>query len=223
MRFVLPRTTALSAAQHLITRLSSLRVHRRWPAWVGTLALMLALPTAHATHGNGGRAVIYDGSLDPSAARTALLTDGYDWYCFAGTPGAAASITVARTSGALLPNLELWSGVVANGTPFPYTGLTEYTAARTSNNTLSSISVNAVLPASASGKYSVVVSTWLGETGGYSIALTGGTATVCSAEAVVVPTVAVPAVSSGWVLALLAALLAVGAVGRQTVSTRKKL
>jgi IPTL-CTERM motif len=173
--------------------------------------LMLA-GNASATHGNGGVAVDYVGSLNPSAAVAATLTNGYDWYCFAGTAGTAASVTVTRTSGTLLPNLELWAGVVANGTPSPYAGLVNNIGTNTSNSSAASVTSNYTLPASASGKYSVVVSTWTGEVGSYSIALTGGTATSCAVAAVeVVPTPVVPTLSS-WALLILASLIGFAAL-----------
>ena len=134
---------------------------------------------AFATHGNGNVAVDYVGSLNPSAPVSATLTNRYDWFCFAGTPSTTATVTVTRTSGTLLPNLELWAGVVANGTPSPYTGLVNDSATNTSNDLSSTVTGVYTLPASVSGKYSVVVSTWSGQTGDYSIALTGGTATSC--------------------------------------------
>jgi len=179
-----------------------------------TLPLILA-GNASATHGNGAVAVDYVGSLNPSAAVAATLTNGYDWYCFAGTSGTPATVTVTRTSGSLLPNLELWAGVVANGTPFPYAGMVNNFATNTSNSSSSSVTVNYTLPASASSKYSVVVSTWTGETGNYSVALTGGTLTTCGvAQVAIAPATPVPSLS-GWVLLLLASLVGFAAFSSQ--------
>ena len=161
---------------------------------------------AFATHGNGGVPVDYVGSLNPSAPVSATLTDGYDWFCFAGTPSTTATVTVTRTLGTLLPNLQLWAGVVANGTPLPYTGLVNDSATNTSNSSSSTVTGVYTLPASASGNYSVVVSTWTGQTGSYSIALTGGTATSCSRAVVAAPAAPVPSLSA-WALLLLASLI----------------
>ena len=167
-------------------------------------SLLLASVAAQATHGNGGLPVSYNGSLNPAAVQNGSLTGEYDWYCFAGTAGTEASVTVTRTTGDLLPNLELWAGTVADGTPFPYEGLTNQSATNTSNDIQSAITVNYTLPSSPNGNYSVVVSTWLGETGTYSIALTGGQATTCGASASVV--VPVPTLSH-WGLLLLVGLV----------------
>lgn len=181
-----------------------------------TFSLILA-GNAAATHGNGGIAVDYNGSLNPSAAVTATLTNGYDWYCFAGTPSTTATVTVTRTLGTLVPNLQLWAGVVANGTPFPYAGLVNDSATNTSNSSSSSVTVTYTLPVSASGTYSVVVSTWSGQTGDYSVALTGGTATTCGVAPVVIPPAAPVPSLSGWLLMLLASL-----VGLAAFSSRRR-
>jgi hypothetical protein len=217
-------TPPLGTAIDSIVRVASAFTRRRVAAATLLSTLLLVPCITHASHGNGAAPVAYNGSLDPSAAQTATLTGGYDWYCFAGTPGARASVTVTRTAGTLLPNLELWSGVVANGTPAPYAGLIEDPAGETANSSASSITVAVTLPASASGKYSVVVSTWLGETGSYSIALTGGTATTCSAATPVVagPATGVPALTDGAMLALLTALIAGLAVGGQRRALRAR-
>jgi hypothetical protein len=151
------------------------------------ICLSLAATLAHATHGNGQAPASYNGSLDPGVARTATLTDGYDWYCFAGRQGAQASVTVTTTSGDLVPNLELWSGTVANGQPYPYPGMKNDYGTNSENENASDLTVNYTLPTSYSGKYSVVVSTYFGETGDYSIALVGGEATSCEPVAAPVP------------------------------------
>lgn len=131
---------------------------------------------AFATHIPGSSEPIqYNGPLAPGSGVTGAIgwerspVDGYNWYCLDVTSGTAVTITVARTSGDIIPNIGVVRGVFEDGTAVGEGDLIQAT-----ENDTQTTSTLTFTPA-FSGPATVWVSTWLGEKdGAYTISMVGG-------------------------------------------------
>lgn len=183
---------------------------------IAATALLTMASAAWATHiPSGSVSVDYDGPLSPGVPSAGSIgfvapTDGYDWYCFAGTAGQQVSLTMSQTSGDIRPNLQVYSGVTTSGTTLGASGLALVTGS--ASNTAGPVIVTFTPAASIS--YTVAAATFNGEAGGdYTLLMSGAASTTCAAggpppaPAVNLP---VPALSQ-WALFLMSLLL-VGSV-----------
>jgi hypothetical protein len=152
-------------------------------------------------------AQVYNGAI----SYTAQPNNGYDWFCVTGIAGTEISATMTRTSGDLLPNLGFYSGTVASGTTVSaaISLVDEGDSSNSSSNT-----VNLAFTPSANGLVTVRTSTWTGESGGYTLSVTGvGAAPLSCARASAAGPTSVPTLN-GLNLVLLALLLgAAAAIG----------
>jgi hypothetical protein len=162
------------------------------------IAFAVVPSVAFATHIPGGTEKIqYDGPLTPGVPSTGTIgwaapIDGYDWYCFAVTKGAAVTINATRTSGDLKLNLGVMQGVApadGSGTAGTLTIVTN-----TGNSTDPNVTLT-FTPA-FDGPATLWVSTWLGEKqGNYSVTMTGGKAGSGCGGKVVPPVAPTPQIS----------------------------
>lgn len=184
--------------------------HPRFIRRFAAVGLLVVCASAWATHVAGsGEPVVYDGSLSPGVPATGSIgfaapVDGYDWYCFSGTSGQPVTLTMTRTSGTILPNIQVYSGVTNSGTMLGSSGLVFVTG---TSQATAGPAVVTFTPA-ASQSYTVGASTFTGEAGGdYTLAMTGGASATCASGGP--PPVSTPVPTMfGWAMVLMSLLLA---------------
>lgn len=142
------------------------------------LAVALVWTPAYATHQitDTREPVVYDGSLVPSNIVNGTINnsvfpvDPYDWYCFNVSAGVTVTLTMNRTSGSLYPNLTIYQGVVAGGSPVSMLGtpLTQFP------ENLSQTTYTVSYTPAFSGPVTLLASTCCSANGTYSLVLTSG-------------------------------------------------
>ncbi len=144
------------------------------------LATLCCSTLAYATHiPASGEVIVYDGTLNPGVATTGTIgwvspEDGYDWFCFNTTSGTAVTIKVTRTSGDIVPNTGIMSGLAEAGGTATLTQL-----AASDNPDAATVTLN--YAPTATGLVTLWISTFLGEDGGsYTVTMTGGTPGSCT-------------------------------------------
>ncbi|HEX9985995.1 MAG TPA: hypothetical protein VGF69_22225 [Thermoanaerobaculia bacterium] len=148
------------------------------------VALMMVASVGMASHvPPASEVIVYDGSLAPGTPATGSIgfadpEDGYDWYCLDVTAGTAVTLTVTRTSGDIVPNLGVMTGLAEAGGTASMT-LVDHTENDAEDETTLTFTPE------TSGTVTIWISTFLDEDGGeYSISQTGGLArAACSADA----------------------------------------
>ncbi len=181
-----------------------------------TSVLAAVLSTAaNATHTPPGSTIVnYSGSIPFDSNVNGSINsggqDGYDFYCIGVTAGQTVSLNASSTNG-LFPNLILLSSLAAAGAA--YSTIAGSTVADVDNS--SSPNVNLAFTPLTAGNYTVVVSTFTGQSGTYSLSGGGFTPINAACPASVIPSpvvanVAVPATDSMTLGALVIALAALG-------------
>ncbi len=196
--------------------------HRR--AITLTLALV-ASSAAFASHVPPGPTVVnYLGTLPIDANATGSINssgqDGYDFYCIGLTAGRTVTLGASSANG-LFPNLILLSSIAAPGATYSTISASNVSEADNS----SAASVNLAFTPTISGNYTVVVSTFTGQSGTYQLGGSGFTPIngVCPAAVIPLPAAAnvpVPASDPLTLGAMALLLAAIGAFVARKVRTR---
>lgn len=153
---------------------------------IGSIGMMTPALATHTTTGNAA----YVGDLhDGSVFDEVTLTGGVDWYTFNLIAGQEATITVTSGDiGNLLPNVSIFDGVAAAGETIGDAGLNEIFAGLLTASNDSSSSVTGTFTSATDVVFSLLVTTWFGQTGTYDISCVG-----CSTEDIGADPVPLPA------------------------------
>jgi hypothetical protein len=162
-------------------------VHQRVLAGIVAAVSSAAVFATHAPPGSA--VVVYSGTLQDEVSVTDAINsagqDGYNYYCFNATSGRQLSFVASSTNG-LVPNLILLSSVA--GTGATYSTIASNTVSETSNS--SSNRANLVFTPTTTGTYTLVVSTFLSQSGTFSVGGSGLAAAPGACAGPVTPPVA---------------------------------
>lgn len=134
--------------------------------------------SSFATHTTVGTAN-YLGELHDGASFDEItLINNVDWYILPVTGGQSVTISVLRGDvGSLLPNVSIFDGLASSGQSPSAAGLTELFFPPLTGDNGSSPTVSGSFVPTADATWSLLVTTWFGETGTYDITCEG-----CAAE-----------------------------------------